>query len=156
MLIQADKSLLFRHNCGIMHRRIGDNATPKTGGVTNRAYPTVTLRFELGISNFGLVSDFGFPPICRGVLYETNPIPAYPWRLAGFPTPNMRNKPNPAPILFGVPLPGRIGAGNEPNLIPPRAPCLLPRASFMRNEPNLPCPPTTQICETNPITKHLH
>ena len=29
-----------------MHRRIKDKAAPKTGGVTNRAYPTVALCFD--------------------------------------------------------------------------------------------------------------
>ncbi len=41
-----------------MHGTIKDKATPKTGGITNRAHPTPALRFELGISNFGFVSDF--------------------------------------------------------------------------------------------------
>ena len=49
---------------------------------------------------------------------ETNPI----YRTAGVspasPAPNIRNEPNPAPILHGVPLQRRIGAGNEPNCHP--------------------------------------
>ena len=60
---------------------IEDKATPKTGGVTNRAYPTVASRFEPGISKSG------FPPICRGELCKTNPI--YPGH-----TPKTQNEPN--------------------------------------------------------------
>ncbi len=54
---------------------------------------------------------------------ETNPISARPT------TQNMRN---------------------EPNFIPARASCLLPRTSIMRNEPNS-TRPTAKKCETNPI-----
>jgi hypothetical protein len=95
-----------------MRRRIKDKATPKTGGVTNRAYAIVTSRFELHISNFGLVSSrragnlsghitqnkpnlpthdpkmskrSGDPPL-EG---ETNPI----CRLATLPTTKMRKTP---------------------------------------------------------------
>ncbi len=134
MLIQADKSLLFRHERGIMHRRIRDNATPKTGGVTNRAYPTVTLRFELGISNFGPVSDFEirvshFPisvgpyyakrtqsPLPKTQICKTNPISAYPAsRRPCF------CKTNPLSLYgHGTPCPKKY----ETNPIPPETPTL--------------------------------
>ncbi len=46
-----------------MLRRIKDKATPKTGGVTNRAHSTTASRFEPGISKSG------FPPDLSGCNY---------------------------------------------------------------------------------------
>jgi len=42
--------LLFRDKCGIMRCVIKDKATPKKGGVTNRAHQTAASRFEPEIS----------------------------------------------------------------------------------------------------------
>jgi hypothetical protein len=62
-----------------MHRVIGDKATPKTGGVTNRVHAKAASSFEFHISNFGFVSDFDirildFPPAIELLLFRQDPI----------------------------------------------------------------------------------
>ena len=147
---------------------IGGKATPETGGVTNRAYPTAALRFEFGISNFRLVSDFEiriFPDLSGRIMqnepnprywrprfYETNPIYAYP-SLAH--DPNMRNEPNPAPILYGVPLQRRIGAGKRTQFRPSPRPEYAKRTQFQfchsrgSGNPRTPAPGNHQLPTKN-------
>ncbi len=134
---------------------IEDKATPKTGGVTNRAQPTAASRFELGISNFGLVSDFeirlsDFPrPVGAYYAKQTqkeSPAPGGPPVFnrslsrfigslsAGDPHTNQKCETNPIYRLATRPY-------SQMRKTNPIYPCpSLAHDPKMRNEPNLPLP----------------
>ena len=161
---------------GIMRYVIKDKPTPKTGGVSSHAHATATSRFELGSSNFGLVSDFEIPishfPRPVGAKYakrtqsatsttkkyETNPIssrrhPKNAKRTQSTSTPaclttrNMPNEPN-LPHLHR-PTDPKNTKRTQSTSTP-----ACPTTQKMRNEPNLhrDGPVEDEICETNPIS----
>ncbi len=117
---------------------IKDSATPKTGGIINRANPTVASRFVPARRDRDL--SFGFPPICRGVLCETNPI--------SVEAPNLRTMEHP-PRRTNHQLRTKIC---ETNPIYARPKCKT--NPIYRTADLSPTRPTTQLHETNPISAY--
>ena len=116
-----------------MHPIIRDKATPKTGGVKNRAHPTPALRFKPGMPK----SEFRIDAICPNAQNKPNPgtagvSPAFPAKFA------KRTQFTPRP---------RSKMQNQPNL--PRC----PTTQKYETNPIYPAAtvPPTRKCETNPI-----
>ncbi len=156
---------------------IKDNATPKTGGVTNRAQPTAASSFKLatlpeGQSRF--IGEPNFAPprhkktkrtqstLPKTQIFETNPIyrPAAPLFtihcslftiLQNEPNPSLPRCPKGSPDSSGNPLSTRQKRETNPILRPP-ASCRLPQPPIMRNEPNFPYHhhPTDPISRNKP------
>ncbi len=117
------KNLLFRHNCGIMHRTIKDKATPNTGGITNQCPRNRRITFR-----------------ARNLEIRIPPIRAHA---------NARNEPNPIPLATNYAKQTQFATNHDPNVrnepnLPP-----APRPK-KRNEPNF-IPTSPKKCETNPI-----
>ncbi len=145
-----------------MRPRIKGSATPQTGGITNRANTTAASRLKPGISK----SAFRIYAICPKTQNKPNPgtagvSPAFrspkyakrtqfhPWQPD--PRPKTRNEPNPAPILYGVPLQRRIGARKRTQSTPP-PPSHRTKNAKRTQFPYTRCPATPYFSETNPIS----
>jgi len=137
---------------------VKDKSAPKTGGVTNRACPTVTSRFELHISNFGLVSDFDIriSPDPSGRIMRNKP------NLSPANSRFLQNKPNHHPFQANHAgrrsvwsLSRRAGDVHRET----QSPCTgtACRAPKTQNKPNSSTPgvqplrPHPKKCKTNPI-----
>jgi hypothetical protein len=98
--------LTFDLFSGIMHRAVEDKATPKTGGVKNRAHPENNRTPQACLHLYNLpVSPAGYPSLSHDPIMrnepnltspttqkrKTNPIPAY--QASHHPT-FLRNEPN--------------------------------------------------------------
>ncbi len=142
-----------------MPRIVKDKATPKTGGVTNRAHPTHASCFEPGISNFRLacpelvegVSDFPkFIPIHRGSVgpnYAKRtqfiaPRPKYAKRTQ---SPLLASPKNAKRTQFHAPTSLATPHFTKRTQFAPTP--ARPTTQKMRNEPNFRC--SEQILTTN-------
>ena len=124
---------------------IEDKAAPKTGGVTNQCPQSRRITFRASYFEFRACfgfrdSDFEFPPIHRGVLCETNPIPV---RARHAVPQKHETNPISAYTAFAAPY----FCETNPIYTPANSQSPKANSCFLRNEPN---PRTAGILPAKP------